>query len=239
MPDLSPIKCLIIEDEPPSRKILKEYIRRLEDLLLIGEANNPMEAKELFNLNSIELIFCDIKMPKMNGLEFLADLKRNNLACIIASAHPEYALQGYDLNAIDYLLKPYSFERFETACQKAKHFLNKGFSKNTDSYFFIKTSGKIEKIEYSDLLYIESLGNYLILHLSDRKVTAYYTLKGLLEQLPEEKFIRIHKSFIVNKEKISSIEESSIQIGNARIPISQIQKEEIMNKILNNRFIKR
>ena len=94
MPDLSPIKCLIIEDEPPSRKILKEYIRRLEDLLLIGEANNPMEAKELFNLNSIELIFCDIKMPKMNGLEFLADLKRNNLACIIASAHPEYALQG-------------------------------------------------------------------------------------------------------------------------------------------------
>ena len=237
------LKCIIIDDEPIARKLIEEFISDIDFLELIGQAENPVRAFALLNNNVIDLIFLDINMPTISGIDFLKSTK-NNASIIMTTAYAEYAVDAFALDVLDYLVKPIPFERFLKACIKAKdayetknHIFQLPLSLN--DHFFIKCNNHIEKVFYSDLLYAESMLNYVLLYTTSKKMIVYITLKSLEEQLPEKLFIKVHKSFIVNRDKIKSIEGNMINIGTGKITISQNLREKVLNELLKDKMIKR
>jgi DNA-binding LytR/AlgR family response regulator len=233
------LKCIIIDDEPIARKLIEEFISDIDFLELAGQAENPAKAIALLDNNDIDLIFLDINMPVISGINFLKSSK-NMPGVIMTTAYAEHAVEAFDLDVIDYLVKPIPFERFLKACNKAREFSTKRHvAKSADDYFFIKCDNQIEKVLYSDLLYAEAMLNYVILYTASRKMIVYITLKGLEEQLPEAHFIKVHKSFIVNRNKIKSIDGNLIDIGATKITISQNLREKVLNEIFKDKMIKR
>jgi len=236
------INCIIIDDEPLARKGLKEYIADVDFLHLSGEFENPLKAMDILTREEIDLIFLDIQMPKITGLEFMKSLSAMPMV-ILTTAFPQYALEGFELNVIDYLLKPFSFERFWKAVVKSKaQFESKKqiFEPNAEEdYFFIKADSKLVRIHYEDILFVEALQNYVAVHTRDGKLISYLTFKSVEDHLPPEKFLKIHKSFIVSLSKIDSIEGNELRIGAHYLPISRSSKEEVMERILRNRYLKR
>ena len=237
------LKCLIIDDEPVARKLLKEYIEDISFLELAGEADNPLKAQAILDREPIDLLFLDINMPKLTGIEFLQSAGSLPMV-IMTTAYAEHALDGFTLDVLDYLVKPFSFSRFLKACNKAKEYHEmKTLAGNKPTgdgdYFFVKYNGRIEKILYDDLLYVEAALNYVILHTNDNKMIVYLTIKGIIEDLPPTSFIKVHKSFVVNRHKIRSIEGNVIHIGNSQIPISQNQHDEVVKAILGDKMLKR
>jgi DNA-binding LytR/AlgR family response regulator len=239
------LSCLIVDDEPAARKLLEEYIGDTDFLELKGKAENPLKAKALLNENKIDLLFLDINMPKMNGIEFLKSDAGLPLT-ILTTAYTEYAIAGFELSVLDYLVKPFSFERFLKACIKAKEYHelkavraeNKNDAPEPD-HFFVKCEGRIEKIFYEELLYVEAMLNYVVFHTENKKLIVYLTLKGIGEQLPEHIFIKIHKSTIININKIKSIEGNVINIGKTKVTISQSLHETVIKEILKGKMLKR
>jgi DNA-binding LytR/AlgR family response regulator len=237
------LKCVIIDDEPIARKVLQEFVEEIDYLELSGLAENPLEALSLLNANDIDIIFLDINMPKINGINFLKTSKFNS-NIIITTAYPVYAVEAYGLDVLDYLVKPIAFERFLKACNKVKELTAQKKSIPTqpnkpDDHFFIKSGNQIEKVFYDDLLYAEAMMNYVMLYTNSKKMMVYITIRGLEEQLPAEKFIKVHKSFIVNINKIRSIEGNILDIGNEKITISQNLREKVINQIVKDKMIKR
>lgn len=236
------INCIIIDDEPLARKGLKEYIADVDFLNFTGEFDNPLKAAEIISRGEIQLLFLDIQMPKITGLDFFKTLQ-NAPPVIFTTAYPQYALEGFEVNALDYLVKPISFDRFFKAVQKAKEYYEVRDSNKREAgaaeYFFIKADNKLVKIFFDELLYAEALQNYVIIHTMAKKYMTYLTFKSVEEYLPADKFIKVHKSYIVAASKIDSIEGNDIRIGQQHIPISRNQKEEVMEKLLKNRFLKR
>ena len=237
------INCIIIDDEPLARKGIAEYVSDVDYLELKGQGENAAAAQDLLKKGNIDLIFLDIQMPKVTGIEFLKGLK-NPPMVIFTTAYSEYALQGYELDVLDYLVKPISSERFLKACNKAKDFyaLKQSGSKSlpkTEDYFFIRCEDRFERILYDELLYIEAMENYVIFHTLKEKYISYLTLKSVESYLPIDKFLKVHKSFIVAIPKIESIDGSDLLIKGKSIPISRILKEEVMDKLINGRFLKR
>ncbi len=226
-----------------ARKVLAEYIEDIAFLELKGMAENPVKAIELLSNHSIDLMFLDINMPKMNGISFLRSTDKLPIT-IITTAYAEYAVEGFELNALDYLVKPISFERLLKAADKARNYhsmvqLDTQMSLPGDDYFFVKCDGKIEKIMYDELLCAEAMMNYVFLHTTTRKLVVYLTIKGLMEQLPSHLFIKVHKSYIVNMTKIKTIHDSQVLIGNTEIPISQSLYDSVVKAIVKNKMIKR
>jgi DNA-binding LytR/AlgR family response regulator len=236
------MNCLIVDDEPIARKGMVEYVKEIEFLHMVGECENPLKASTMLTAHHVDLMLLDIQMPKMSGLEFLKTL-RNPPLVIVTTAFPEYALEGYSLDVTDYLVKPITFERFLKATQKAYEIFNlkRSVSSAPDQsdYFFVKADSKFEKIFYRDVLYVESLQNYTVIYTHDRKYIAYLTLNSLESQLPKDRFIKVHKSFIISVPAVNSIEGNEIIIGKSRIPISRNLKEEVVGQILGNRLFKR
>jgi DNA-binding LytR/AlgR family response regulator len=237
------LKCIIIDDEPIARKLIEEFIGDIDFLELVGQAENPAKALSLLNDNVVDLIFLDINMPVINGINFLKSSK-NTASVIMTTAYAEHAVEAFSLDVLDYLVKPIPFERFLKACNKAKEIYETKkqiiqLERNPDDYFFIKCDNQIEKILYTDLLYAESMLNYVLLYTATKKMIVYITLKSLEEQLPENLFIKVHKSFIVNRDKIKSIEGNMINIGSEKITISQNLREKVLNEILKDKMIKR
>ncbi len=243
---MQPVNCIIIDDEPLARKGLKEYINDVDFLHLSGEFEHPMHANLLLSRGNVQLLFLDIQMPKITGLDFLKSL---SLAppVIFTTAFPQYALDGFNLNALDYLVKPISFDRFFRAVLKAREYYevrqkNASANDTKDSspdYFFIKADNKLIKIFLDDILFVEALQNYVTIHTTKKKYITYLTFKSVEEYLPADAFIKCHKSFIVSATKVMSIEGNEIIIANHYIPISRNNKEEVMEKLLNGRFLKR
>ncbi len=237
------VNCIIIDDEPLARKGLKEYVSEVDFLELKGEGENAEAATTLLSKGNIDLIFLDIQMPKLTGIEFLKDLK-NAPMVIFTTAYSKYALESYELDVQDYLVKPISFERFLKACSKAKDFYalkqagNKTVLKN-DEYFFIRCADRYEKILYDELLYMEAMENYVIFHTISGKFISYLTLKAVESYLPADKFLKVHKSYIIAIPKIESIDGSDIIIKGKSIPISRTLKDEVMNKLVMGKFLKR
>jgi len=239
------LNCIIVDDEPAARKVLEEYIEDIEFLVLIGKAENPLKAGALLANNKVDLMFLDINMPKMSGIEFLRSSAELPMT-ILTTAYSEYALEGFELDVLDYLVKPFSAERFLKACIRAKEYYevkNKP-TDNTDTsqpdnYFFVKCNGKIEKIVYDELLYVEAMLNYVVLHMGDRKMMVYLTIKGIEDQLPRSLFLKIHKSTIINTTKVKSIEGNEIDLGKAKVTISQNLHDVVMKEILKDKMIKR
>jgi DNA-binding LytR/AlgR family response regulator len=237
------LKCIIVDDEPIARKVLQEFTEEIDYLDLVGQAENPLRALPLLNDNDIDIIFLDINMPKINGIDFLKSSK-TTAAIIMTTAYAEYAVDAYGLDVLDYLVKPIAFDRFLKACNKAKEI--REFKKSTqpqidktDNHFFIKCNNQIEKVFYADLIYAEAMLNYVMLYTTLKKMMVYVTIKSLEEQLPPDIFIKVHKSFIVNINKIKSIEGNILDIGNEKITISQNLREKVINKIVKDRMIKR
>ena len=239
------INCIVIDDEPLARKGIKEYIEELDFLNLIGEFDSPIKANTLMSTSDVQLIFLDIQMPKITGLDFFKTLQHPP-PVIFTTAYPQYALDGFNLNALDYLVKPISFERFLKAANKAKEYYelrlkNQKISGKEESpdHVFIKADGKLIKILFENILFVEALQNYIAVHTKEKKYISYLTLQSLLEFLPTSGFVKTHKSFIVSVNKVDSIEGNNLQIGQHHIPISRSLKEEVMEKLLGKDFVKR
>ncbi|HEU4551513.1 MAG TPA: LytTR family DNA-binding domain-containing protein [Chitinophaga sp.] len=233
------ISCIIVDDEPVARKILHEFIDQVPFLDLQGKFENAVKAEAFLSANIIDLIFLDIEMPKVSGLQFLQQLQAPPMA-ILTTAFPKYALEGYELDIIDYLLKPFAFNRFLKGVQKARDFHQLKFKTTTipDSYIFIKSDKRIEKIELKDILYAESVGNYVSIYTENKRIITYLTMKSLEAQLPAGDFIKIHQSYLINGAKIEAIEGNEIKISSKSLPISRNYREAVM-KVIQQRLLKR
>jgi DNA-binding LytR/AlgR family response regulator len=227
------INCLVVDDEPIARKGLIEHIRQIDFLNLAAECKSAVEAAGWLQKKKIDLIFLDIQMPKLTGIDFVKNAT-SLPAVIFTTAYPEYAIEGYELDVLDYLLKPISFNRFLKSALKAQEFIGTK-SKNeiqfSQDFFFIKSNQKIEKIMIADLLYVEAMSNYVVLHAKQKKYIAYITFKGIEEQLPHNLFIRIHKSFIVSINAIRAIDGNEIILDAGSLPLSKSYKEDVMGRI--------
>ena len=237
------LKCIIIDDEPIARKVLQEFVEEIDYLELTGQAENPLKAMALLNDNDIDIIFLDIHMPKINGIDFLKSSK-TNANIIMTTAYAEYAVEAYGLDVLDYLVKPIAFDRFLKACNKAREIrelrkVTQVRQNKINDHFFVKCNNQIEKVFYEDLIYAEAMLNYVMLYTITNKMMVYITIKSLEEQLPSDIFIKVHKSFIVNINKIRSIEGNILDIGNEKITISQNLREKVFNEIVKDKMIKR
>jgi DNA-binding LytR/AlgR family response regulator len=237
------LKCLIIDDEPIARKLLQEYIEETDFLQLVGTAENPLKATGLINKMDVDLIFLDINMPKMNGLDFLKSAA-NLPMVIMTTAYGQYALDGFEMAVIDYLVKPFSLERFLKASQKALELQSLKQKKTAPAnaqpdHIFVKCDGRIEKVMLNELIYIEAMANYVTLFTTTGKFVVYLTIKGILEKLPAETFLQVHKSHIVNLNFINTIEGSLLHLGKTKITVGLSFYDAVMSAVLKDRFIKR
>ena len=230
------IRCAIVDDEFLARQYLRDYVSKIPFSELVGDFDSPLKVIDLIKKGYIDLLFLDIQMPDITGLEFLKTLdKKPNI--VFTTAYKEYALEGYELNVSDYLLKPFSFDRFLKAVNKvAETIENKTESSTTseqqsphlyDNYLTIRADRKHYKINYDDLIYVEGQKAYVTFHTTNKKVTALASLKDLEEKLPEKQFIRIHKSFIVSIKFIDSLEGNLIEIHNKKLPVGKSYKAEV------------
>jgi DNA-binding LytR/AlgR family response regulator len=237
------LKCIIIDDEPIARKVLQEFVEEIDYLELAGQSENALKAISLLNENDIDIIFLDINMPKINGIEFLKSSK-TSANIIMTTAYTEYAVEAYGLDVLDYLVKPIAFDRFLKACNKAREIrelrkITPAEPNKTTDHFFIKCNNQIQKVYYNNLLYAEAMLNYVMLYTSSGKMMVYVTIKSLEQQLPPDVFIKVHKSFIVNIHKIKSIEGNILDIGDQKITISQNLREKVISEIVKDKMIKR
>jgi DNA-binding LytR/AlgR family response regulator len=233
------INCLVVDDEPIARRGIMEYIRQIDYLNAVAQCKSAAEAAGLLQKNKIDLVFLDIQMPMLTGIEFVKALADPPLI-IFTTAYSEYALEGFELDVVDYLLKPISFARFLKAAEKAQSYVN---ARNrevsiTPDFFFIKCNGKIEKIIMADVVYIEAMANYVIIHTRQKRYITYLTFSGIEEQLPTQLFVRIHKSYIVAISAIQTIDGNDVLTSSIRLPMSKNYRNEVMNRI-DSRFLKR
>jgi two-component system, LytTR family, response regulator len=239
---MKPLNCLVLDDEQHSINILAEYIEKTPGLTLLAAIKDPIEAIPLIKTEQIDIAFIDVQMPNLTGLQFLKLLDKTTKV-VLCTAYSEYAIDGFELNVIDYLLKPISFERFLRSIQKmeGKEVLPAVQIKNKESdedYIFVKAEakGKFIKVNLKDILFIEGLGNYQKIITKEKPIVCLLKMKSLEEQLAGYGFLRVHKSFIVRTVNISQIEGNIIQIGTHKIPIGERFKEDLFlslkNKIL-------
>jgi DNA-binding LytR/AlgR family response regulator len=235
------LKCIVIDDEPLAIQLLQNHISRVSFLELAKTFNNPMEALISLNSNPVDLIFLDIQMPQLSGIHFM-QLLQNRSQVIITSAYQEYAIDGFEHNVIDYLLKPIAFERFYKAVEKAHNLKNPAqkidrsqeIQPATGGYIFVKVETKMVRVELDDILFIEGLKNYVSIMTKSQRIITLQVMKQLEEILPPNRFVRVHKSYIVAMDKISSIERQEITINDRIIPIG-ITYQEHFFKLLESR----
>jgi len=228
------LKCIIIEDELPAQRVLKKYIADVPYLDLAGTFKSPVEAMETLQSETIDILFLDINLPKISGLNFLRSLQ-NPPRVIITTAYPDYAHEGFELNVVDYLLKPFSFDRFLKALSKipsSQSNANASQSHQVETRFvFVKVDKALHKVAFDDILYIESDKDYVNIVKTDNSLMLLQTLKYWEELLPKNEFARVHKSFIVNISKIKKIVGNQIDIGDRYLPIGRSYKQDFLDKI--------
>ncbi len=216
------ISCIIIDDEPSSQNVLKSFINKIDYLDLKHTCNDALEALTYLKTNTVDLLFLDINMPQLSGISFYKSLK-NPPKVIFTTAYTEYALDGFDVNATDYLLKPFSFDRFLKAVTKIKD-LNIKYNET----IILKADKKLHQIKVDDILYIESIGDYIKVHINQKYLIVYKTLKKIFDELPNSVFKQVHKSFIINKNKLDYIEGNTILIHSNKIPLGQKYKKSFL-----------
>ncbi|PLW99373.1 MAG: DNA-binding response regulator [Marinilabiliales bacterium] len=231
-------RCVIIDDEPIARSVIKKHLENIPNTNVIAECRNAMEAISVLQKDKVDLMFLDIQMPKLTGLDFLKTLK-NPPKVIIVTAYRDFAIEGYELDVIDYLLKPVSFERFLKAMNK--YFENNDSrpillsddrqSLSPDLFIYVKENKKVQKIYLKDILYIESLKEYIRIHTNSNKIVTKVQIGYIEKQLPQDHFLRIHKSFIVGLMHVTAFTSHSIEIGDIELPLSRSYKESVLKSL--------
>jgi DNA-binding LytR/AlgR family response regulator len=240
------IKCLVIDDEPPARDVLKKYIAEVELLQFAGECSNAVETLSFLQSNSVDLLFLDIKMPHILGTNFLRTLK-NPPKVIFTTAYRKYAVEGFDLNAVDFLLKPISFERFLQAVNKIMQLnidvtantnaLNESLPDQSHPFLYFRADRKMVKVFLEDILFIESLKDYIKVVTTTKVIISKQSISSLDEMLPKDAFVRVHRSYIIAIDKIDSYNADTIEIGKKEIPIGRLFRRDV-TKILNVSTVK-
>ena len=237
MNNMQPIKCLLVDDEPPARSILKRYIESMPTLALTAEFGNAIEAMTYLQKNHVDLIFLDIRMPQLKGTEFLKALK-NPPPVIFTTAHAEYALEGYEFDAIDYLLKPIQFDRFIKAVNKA-YALSEHRVVETktveepkqESFVYFRADRKMVKVMLQDIKFVESMKDYVKIFTGNEVIVTKQSLNSVEAMLPEKQFVRTHRSYIVSLSKIKSYTHEVIQIEKEEIPIGKLYRNEVLKML--------
>jgi two-component system, LytTR family, response regulator len=235
------IRCLVVDDEPLALDILADYIRKVPSLELVKTTTNPIEALTMVQQDHIDLVFLDVQMPELTGIQFLKIIK-GKCEVIFTTAYPQYALDGYDLDVVDYLLKPIAFDRFYKAVHKVLQSHSSPItpvpasepsqvSVAANNFIFVKTEHKIQKIYLDDILYIEGLKDYISIFTSSERIITLQNMKKMEEALPAGRFIRVHKSYIISLDKIESIERSRIFISDKIIPIGDTYRDQFFKLI--------
>lgn len=228
------IKCLIVEDEILAQQVIQSHLRSTPQLELAGICNNAAEAREFLEQTEVDLIFLDIQLPGMTGLNFLRTFPEAPLV-ILTTAYAEYALESYEFNIIDYLLKPISLERFTRAIDKLSNgrlfTLSAKETETAYDHIFIRSGSKFFKVNFSEIIFIESMKDYLKIHTREHKLVTHQTITEMEKILPARQFMRAHKSFIVAIEHIKSIYGNTIEVGQTNIPIGNIYKSNVMNLV--------
>lgn len=237
---MNKLRCLIIDDEPLSQDVLEKYVQDVPGLQLSGICSNALEAMEFLQQQPVDLLFLDINMPKLSGINFARSLEHPPMI-IFTTAYPEYAVEGFELDAVDYLVKPISFDRFIKGINKAREYWQMRNSKNikTDidevrQYITIKSDKKIYKVDIRDIQYIQSYGDYIKIYTGKKMILTSETMKNIQEVL-KDPFVRVHKSFLVNITSILYVEGNQIKIGDALIPVGLKYKEDFFEKFRGNR----
>jgi two-component system, LytTR family, response regulator len=219
------IRCITVDDEPFSLAKINGFIAQVPYLSLISSFPSAMEALAFMKQNSTDLIFLDVQMENLTGIQLL-EILNPKPAVILTTAYDQYALKGYELNVTDYLLKPYSFERFLKATEKVHQQLKQHPAEtDNDAFIFLKTEYRLEKVNFDDIFYIESRGDYVYVVCSEAKILTLMTLKNMIAKLPKEKFIRVHKSYVVSISKIKAIEQGRIHIHGITVPVGDMYRE--------------
>lgn len=223
------IRCVIIDDEPAAREILTSYVKEVTTLELVETFSSSLKAREYLKQNSADLLLLDIEMPHLTGIELLKSLSTIP-EVIFTTAYSNYALDGYELSVLDYLLKPISMERFLKAIDKAEQKLlnNSG----EDNWLKVKADGRIYQLSYDDILFAESMGDYVTVYTYEKKITFYQTMKNLSQNLPSQHFERVHKSYLVRLSAIEYLEGNQIKIGNHTIPVGKTYKEDFLKSYM-------
>jgi two-component system LytT family response regulator len=230
------IRAIAIDDEPKSLEVIKVHAGKTALLDLVETFTNPVVALEYLNSNGVDLIFLDIEMPDVSGMDFAKAINKHGLAIIFITAHSEYAVHSYELEAVDYLLKPFDLTRFLVAVRKAEQTLQRQSGKNKD-YLFVNTGSDVRKIWLNEILYIESDGNYVIYHTGAEKILVRSSIKDTLKNLPGI-FVQIHRSYIVALDKILKIQNNHVFVGNIKISIGANFKQALMERVHHNSTLK-
>lgn len=229
----SKINCLVVDDDPISRKVLENHISKTESLNLVQSCESAMEAANILKREKIDLLFLDVEMPEMTGLELIQTLQDKRPEVVLVSAEEKYALDAFEYDVTDYLVKPISPTRFLKAVNKVEENIRKSGTdvKLSEGKLFVKVDQRLLSLNLKEILYIEALADYVTIHTDQGKHIVYSTMKGIETRLPENEFIRVHRSFIVNKHKIQSIEDNMLVIGQKAIPVGVTYREKLMNSL--------
>ena len=226
------MNCIIIDDDELSRKIIEQFISKTDFLKLIQSFENPVPALSFMTNNDIDLIFLDIEMPEMNGIQFIDALKQHVPQVILTTAHKEFALDAFEYSVTDFLVKPIAYPRFFKAVSKAKTiFEKKAVHIINNDNVFVKQSGSIISVKISDIMWVEALGDYIVLNTRKGKFTIHSTMKAIEDKLPANDYVRTHRSFIVRLDIIDSIDDNAISCGTTLIPIGKSYKEAVLGRL--------
>lgn len=237
------MNCIVVDDEPLAREGMGLLVRKIKGLNLLASLNSADAAAKYMHTESVDLVFLDIQMPGTNGIEFAKSVSENTLI-IFTTAYAEYALDSYEVDAIDYLLKPVTFSRFQKAVDKAFSYhemlqskVNSQIESVEKDFIFVKSERRIFKIYFKDIRYIEGLKDYVVIYTQDAKIITAINLKNIYEQLPQNVFIRVSKSYIVNFEHIDSLDNNDILIGNQKIPIGNSFRDYLFDEFISKNIL--
>ena len=234
------IRAIVVDDEPLAQNVIKQFAKDIPELEIVCCCNNALEANSVLKDEHADLMFLDVNMPRLSGLDFLKNLTNPPLV-ILTTAYADYAMEGYELNILDYLKKPFSFERFYKAVQKAEeqlklttaHYLEE----NNPDYIYIKANKKAIRVEFKTIIYIEGLGDYIKVHLKDKHLVTNLSMKKMEELLPAAEFFRTHKSYIIRLDQIQSIEGNQLEINGQKLPIGNNFRHDFQ-ELINKHIIK-
>jgi DNA-binding LytR/AlgR family response regulator len=226
-----PIKCIAIDDEPLALKLICDYIERTKDMQLLDKTTKANCGISLVQNSDVDLIFLDVQMPDINGMEFMRIVKRPGVKMILTTVHTQYALPSYEHEVVDYLLKPITFERFTIAVNKVRERFFRQDESDQPDHLFVKVEYRLQKIKFDSILYIEGLRDYIAFHTTNGKILSLENMRNMEQVLPPNKFTRIHKSFIINKDHIDYLERGRIVINKEYLPIGDTYREHVMKQL--------